>query len=227
MEGVDGPISRQEAGSFYQAGDGALTPSLTIVLPVHNGESRLRSCVGEILELASELTPDFAVLIVDDGSTDDTLAAAEELSACYPQISVRRQRERRGLQRTLQELRRSVRSDVVIVHDGVSAIDPNQVRTLWRAHVARKMPARPAQLPGNAAGLADIGQTHAAMARAHSRLLGFQLLGPQAEAADASLPILPQRADAAQVKPQPGVGQIPPLPRPKFLSALADFALGE
>jgi glycosyltransferase involved in cell wall biosynthesis len=206
-----------------------LTPSLTIVLPVHNGESRLRSCVGEILELASELTPNFAVLIVDDGSTDDTLAAAEELSARYPQISVRRQHERRGVQRTLQELRRSVRSDVVIVHDGVSAIDPNQVRTLWRAHVARQIPTQPAQVRTDTAALADIGQTHAAMARAHSRLLGFQLLASQAEDANADAAPLsvPPRADAAHAKSQLGVGQIPPQPRPKFLSALADFALGE
>ena len=50
--------------------------SLTIVLPVHNGESRLTQFAGEILELASELTPHFSILVVDDGSTDDTSAVA-------------------------------------------------------------------------------------------------------------------------------------------------------
>ena len=35
------------------------------------------------------------------------------------------------------------------------------------------------------------------------------------------------RTDGAHVTKQAGVGQIPRMPRPKFLSALAQFALGE
>jgi glycosyltransferase involved in cell wall biosynthesis len=211
-----------------------LTPSLTIVLPIHNGESRLKSCVGEILELASELTPDFSVLIVDDGSTDDTYAAAEELSARYPQITVRRHRQRCGLGQTLEAVRRRIRSDVVIVHDGVSSIDPNQVRTLWRDHIARQSSGnlgQSAALHPDAGVLAEVAKTHAALARAHGRLLGFQLM--TALPGDApthternEAPSAP-RTDAAHAGLRKGVGQIPPLPRPNFLSAIAEFALSE
>lgn len=208
-----------------------MNPSLTIVLPVYNGESRLRGCVGEILELASELTPDFSVLIVDDGSTDDTYAAAEELSARYPQISIRRNRERRGLGSTLEIVRRRVRSDVVILHDGISSIDPNQVRTLWRAHISKQPGALKSAADSNANTLAEVANTHASLARAHGRVLGFQLLTqPTAEAelsTETITPISPPRADAAHVAGRKGVGQIPPLPRPKFLTAIAEFALGE
>jgi glycosyltransferase involved in cell wall biosynthesis len=210
-----------------------LTPSLTIVLPVHNGESRLRSCVSEVLELASELTPKFNVLIVDDGSTDDTYAAAEELSARYPQITVRRNREQRGLGSTLEIVRRRVRSDVVILHDGVSAIDPNQVRTLWRDHIAKQAAGGNAASSTNpdAGALAEVAKTHAALARAHRRVLGFQLVTLPAEAAQSSTekitPSSPPRTDAAHAAVRKGVGQIPPLPRPKFLTAIAQFALGE
>jgi len=211
-----------------------LNPTLTIVLPVHNGEARLRGCVGEILDLASELTTEFDVLIIDDGSTDDTFAAAEELSARYPQITVRRHRQRRGLGPTLEVVRRRVRSDVVIVHDGVSPIDPHQVRSLWCKHVARQSPRRAGQaalLPVNARELADLAATHAALERAHQRVLGFQLLTPQPHGADRNTePSAVRgepRTDAAHVDRRTGVGQIPPLPRPKFLTALAEFALGE
>ena len=58
-----------------------LNKSLTIVLPVHNAESRLRKNVSELLELASELTAKFGVLIIDDGSTDATFEVAEELAS--------------------------------------------------------------------------------------------------------------------------------------------------
>ena len=53
-----------------------LNKSLTVVLPVYNGETRLRKSVHEILELASELTSKFGVLIIDDGSNDATYEVA-------------------------------------------------------------------------------------------------------------------------------------------------------
>jgi glycosyltransferase involved in cell wall biosynthesis len=209
-----------------------LNPTLTIVLPVHNGESRLRVCVGEILELASELTQDFQVLIVDDGSTDDTFAAAEELSTRYPQISVRRHSQRRGLGQTLELIRRRVRSDVVIVHDGTSTIDPEQVRILWGEHIRHESAGRGRRdLPHGVdpGTLKDVAVTHRALAKAHGRLLGFQLITPEPAAnGDAvSVPNNSPRTDVAHSGRQRGMGQIPPLPRPNFLRALADFALDE
>lgn len=216
------------------AGDSKLTPSLTIVLPIHNGETRLRSCVGEILELASELTPNFSVLIVDDGSTDDTLSTAEELSARYPQITVRRHRQRRGLGPTLEVVRRRVQSDVVIVHDGVSHIDPNQIRTLWRQRWGQSSgPGFGGRSTQSAAGLlSDVAKGHTAVAAAHGRMLGFQIMSLEsavsmpAKVSETAVAKRP-RTDLPHAVANGGIGQIPPLPRPKLLTALADFAFGE
>ena len=60
------------------------TKSLTIVLPVYNNESQLAPCVGQMLDLASDLTSRFAIMIVDDGSTDDTSNVAQELAREVP-----------------------------------------------------------------------------------------------------------------------------------------------
>ena len=114
--------------------------SLTIVLPVYNGESRLTNCVQQMLELASDLTSQFSILIVDDGSTDDTSAVAQELSTRYPQVKLRRHRQRSGLGPIISMVRRRVDSDVVIVHDGVTPIDAVQVRRLWRQSVSSETP---------------------------------------------------------------------------------------
>ena len=76
--------------------------SLTIVLPVHNAESRLRKNVRELLELASELTARFGVLIIDDGSTDATYEVAEELASYFPQVTIRRNRQCLGLGASLE-----------------------------------------------------------------------------------------------------------------------------
>ena len=44
-------------------------PKITVILPAYN-EERL---VGETVKAIKELHPDFEVLVVDDGSTDNTM----------------------------------------------------------------------------------------------------------------------------------------------------------
>ncbi len=213
-----------------------MSKSLTIVLPVYNAESRLRRNVTELLELASELTPEFGVLIVDDGSTDATFDVAAELASHYPQVLVRRHRHRRGLGATIEYVRRRVRSDAVMLHDGVTPVNAQQMRHLWQdwlAHTtaAGEAPAAAAAASPSVTDLPNLASIQAGMERAHRRVLGFQLItaGPSNQAEsneDLTIAVRP-RSDSPHVSHPAGVGQIPPLPRPKFLAALAAFALGE
>ena len=156
--------------------------SLTIVLPVYNGESKLTGCVNELLELASELTNRFSILVVDDGSTDDTSAVVQSLSARYPQVSLCRHRQRRGLGPIITMVQRRVSSDVVIVHDGVTPIDTVQVRRLWQqSNASTTVAAEAVRHPR----CCRCRATHDAMARVHGRVLGFHLLEPLREAESA------------------------------------------
>jgi cellulose synthase/poly-beta-1,6-N-acetylglucosamine synthase-like glycosyltransferase len=198
------------------------------VLPVHNAESRLQTNVRQLLELASELTAKFGVLIIDDGSTDATFEVAEELAAHYPQVSVRRHRHCRGLGAAIEYVQRRVRSDAVIVHDGVTPIDPQQMRNLWREWTGQ------ASSHSTARDFAKLPALHAAMERAHRKVIGFQLMTPpqcDSEPSDASNATRKVARSELQNGPHfahhDSLGKIPPLPRPKFLSALAEFALGE
>jgi len=203
--------------------------SLTIVLPVYNGESRLANQTHQILELASALTPQFSILIVDDGSTDDTSSVAQELSTRYPQIAVRRNRQRLGLGSIITMVRRRVASDVVIVHDGVTPIDATQLRRLWQRNTPGT-PATAAERPYDVSELGHVRATHNAMAQAHNRVLGFHLVEPTREPIAAAVTTpggTTERPRPTRPSDRKGVGQIPPLPRPNFLSAMAEFALGE
>ncbi len=209
--------------------------SLTIVLPVYNGESQLTNCVNQMLELASDLTSQFSIMIVDDGSTDDTSAVAYELSSQYPQVTVERRRHRSGLGPIISMVRRRIDSDVVIMHDGVTPIDSVQVRRLWRQSDAQSSPT----VTNSKRDLSDLTRVRAtqnAMAAVHDRVMGFHLLEPLDTDATANEPV-PTRTIAAAGhgsragKPKPArscnVGHIPSLPRPNFLSAIAEFTLGE
>jgi hypothetical protein len=232
----DGPThraGRTPCHSLY-FGDG-VNKSLTIVLPVYNGETRLRRSVNEILEVASELTSRFGVLIIDDGSTDSTYEVAEELAARYPQVTVRRHRHRRGLGHAIDYAQRRVRSDAIIIHDGVTPIDPRQMRTAWRDWISRtdkadKIAVPVASTQSQICDFANLPAIHSAMEQAHRRVLGFQIVTPidDRTLTDDLLKVpSAARRDGPYKLAGAGIGQIPPTPRPKFLSAVAEFAFGE
>jgi glycosyltransferase involved in cell wall biosynthesis len=214
-----------------------LNKSLTVVLPVYNAESRLRKNVSELLELASEFTAEFGVLIIDDGSTDSTFEVAAELAAHYPQVTAWRHRHRRGLGPTIEYVQRRVRTDAVLLHDGITPMDPQQMRHVLRRWVAQSVtgandsPVAPV-LRVETCDFANLSLMHAAMERAHNQVIGFQVITPLHEEsvlsdnASFTSPTAP-RTDEAHFPRRVGLGQVPRPPRPKFLSALAQFALGE
>ena len=80
--------------------------------------------------------------------------------------------------------------------------------------------------------LANLSAIHAAMERAHGRLLGFQMVEPlpfEEAFAEWEVPAAANmlRSDPPRVAKPGSIGEIPALPRPKFLRAIANFALGE
>ncbi len=61
-------------------------PRLSYFFPAHNEEPNLRGLVAEALETLPGLAETFEVVIVDDGSRDETPAIADELAAAHPGI---------------------------------------------------------------------------------------------------------------------------------------------
>ena len=194
-----------------------MNKNLTVVLPVHNAEANLRGDVLNVLEVAAELSTRLRLFIVDDGSTDDTYDSAMELATQFPQIQVIHHAAQQGLGPAIAELRTRVGDDFVLVHDGASRIDAEQIRRMWMEE--ERMAARPTSRETTIDDLRMAARAHASMAAAHARLAGFQRMANISEN-DMHL----ARRDK---KAKRDVGVIPPLPRPNFMGALANFALGE
>lgn len=209
--------------------------SLTVVLPVHNAERTLRRDVSDVLEAASELSSRVEVLIVDDASTDDSFESAAELARDYRQVRVLRRSRRQPLSDLLGEVRASIKSDVVIVHDGSSRVNPDQLRLIWRQQQVLGA-VRDAQEGREGVSFADLrrpSMVQPAMEAAHRRLWGFQRVASSDATAAAAGTVISKdenrRADKASVGPKDrrGMGVIPSLPRANVLGSITDFALGE
>ncbi len=66
--------------------------TLTIVVPAYNSESFLPNCLDTLVEAG----PKLEIIVVDDGSKDDTLAVAKDYEARYPDIVRAVDQENRG-----------------------------------------------------------------------------------------------------------------------------------
>ena len=205
--------------------------SLTIVLPLQNAERTLRKDVIRTLEAAAELTSMVELLLVDDASTDDTFDVAKELAIEFPQIRVLRRSKQGGLAAALEQIKARVTSDVVIVHDGQSRVNPEQLRRIWTQQQMLGLVRNENASNVSFADLRRPAVTQPMMADAHRRLLGFQRFNIDQQSAPVeSTNGTAERTDQATTqKPagRKGVGAIPPLPRPNLFGAISDFARGE
>jgi hypothetical protein len=108
-----------------------LEQSVSVFLPVRNAQSDLESQVEQLLDLLPELSGRFDVLIIDDGSTDETIDVARDLALRYPQVEAVRHAVPKGIDEAIQTgLEYSV-SDVVLVQTDEGPMDPHEVRRLW------------------------------------------------------------------------------------------------
>jgi poly-beta-1,6 N-acetyl-D-glucosamine synthase len=66
--------------------DDAMLPFISIIIPAYNESMLIQSSLRSLLELDY---PDYEILVVDDGSTDDTYACAMEIARMETRISIR------------------------------------------------------------------------------------------------------------------------------------------
>ncbi|MDX6613946.1 MAG: hypothetical protein QOD75_3132 [Blastocatellia bacterium] len=58
-----------------------MTPRVSIVIPAYNEATRLVSSIQKVIAYLNDETPGFELIVVDDGSTDDTAQVAHQLLA--------------------------------------------------------------------------------------------------------------------------------------------------
>lgn len=71
-----------------------MTPFLSVIVPLHNEERRLPLCMARLMTYFSEQDYEMEIILVENGSQDQTLALAEQYAEANENIRVLRVAER-------------------------------------------------------------------------------------------------------------------------------------
>jgi glycosyltransferase involved in cell wall biosynthesis len=110
----------------------ARTPrGVSVFFPAYNDSGTIGSMVIRAVKAASELTPDYEVIVVNDGSTDATAEVADELARTYPHVRVVHHGANRGYGGALQTGFQSATKEWIFYTDGDAQYDPAELALLW------------------------------------------------------------------------------------------------
>lgn len=109
------------------------SPGLSVFFPAYNDSGTIASLVITSLKTAERLTPNFEVIIVNDGSADATAEIADELARTYPQVKVVHHEKNRGYGGALRSGFAAATRDLIFYTDGDAQYDPAEMEALWTA----------------------------------------------------------------------------------------------
>jgi glycosyltransferase involved in cell wall biosynthesis len=111
----------------------ASQPALSVVVPVFNEQGNAGPLCNEIRSVVRELTPDFEIIFVNDGSRDGTLDELRALCAEEPRLRVLDLDGNFGEAAALSAGFRAARGARVVTLDGDGQNDPHDIPRLLAA----------------------------------------------------------------------------------------------
>ncbi len=105
---------------------------LSVFFPAYNDGGTIASLVIRALQVAGTLTPDFEVIVVNDGSSDDTRDILDELARTYPQVRVVHHPRNRGYGGALRTGFATASKALIAYTDGDGQYDPSELPVLWK-----------------------------------------------------------------------------------------------
>ncbi len=110
------------------------TPSITAFFPAFNDGGTIGSLVVTTIKALEEITDDFEVIVVENGSTDYTVDVLEELAGQYPdKFRFLAHREPLGYGGALRVGFHESTKDLIFYTDGDAQYDPREIKLLLPA----------------------------------------------------------------------------------------------
>ena len=109
-----------------------MTPELSIVIPIRNESPNIRPLYEEVMGTLGASGRSFEVLVIDDGSTDDSFLQLAALQAADPRLRVIRFRRNFGQTAAFAAGFAHARGRLVVTSDGDLQNDPRDIESMVR-----------------------------------------------------------------------------------------------
>ena len=107
-------------------------PGLSVFFPAYNDAGTIASLVITSVKVAATLTDDYEVIVINDGSQDDTAKILDELARIYPRrVRIVHHEVNRGYGGALRTGFATASKDYVFYTDGDAQYDPAEMAVLW------------------------------------------------------------------------------------------------
>lgn len=109
------------------------TPTgLSVFFPAYNDSGTIASLVIRAVQVAGTLTPNFEVIVINDGSRDSTPIILDELERVYAgKVRIVHHQQNRGYGGALRSGFANATKDLVFYTDGDAQYDPAEMALLW------------------------------------------------------------------------------------------------
>jgi glycosyltransferase involved in cell wall biosynthesis len=104
---------------------------LSVFFPAYNDAGTIASLVIQAVQVSARLTPNFEVIVVNDGSSDATREIIDELARTYPQVRAIHHPRNRGYGGALRTGFASATKELIAYTDGDGQYDPTEIAVLW------------------------------------------------------------------------------------------------
>ena len=103
---------------------------ISVFFPAYNDAQTIPRLVSEALAVLPELTDDYEVIVVNDGSTDETAAALDELARREPKVRIVHHEQNRGYGGALRSGFAAARKELIFYTDGDGQYDVRELPAL-------------------------------------------------------------------------------------------------
>ncbi len=109
-------------------------PSLTVFFPCYNDAGTIPTMILRALQTLPQLTDDYEVIVINDGSQDDSALVLDEMARLYPQqVRIIHRTHPSGYGGVLRGGFAAARKEWVFYTDGDAQYDPRELATLAQA----------------------------------------------------------------------------------------------
>jgi glycosyltransferase involved in cell wall biosynthesis len=120
-------VSNQNYQSNNAVGPHPALKSISLIIPAYNDETTVGRLIADSVEVLNTLCPDYEIIIINDGSKDNTLSVLQEWAQQNNKIRVINHEINKGFGQTIKELYYAAQKETVVSLPGDYQYSPKEI----------------------------------------------------------------------------------------------------